>query len=132
MNTYFIETSVIVDFLRGKEKAVFAIKNLEGELVSSYFCLAELCEGVSLVKNKRRAEQSVIDFFSELDFIYGLDPEISRNFGFTRAGLKKRGKVIEDIDIFIAATCLSNDLILVTANARHFERIKNLKIIPVK
>ena len=41
--------------------------------------------------------------------------------------LKKDGKLIEDDDIFIGATALDNDAILVTNNERHLGRIKDLK-----
>ena len=35
---------------------------------------------------------------------------------------------IGDMDMFIAATALEEDLILVTGNTDHFERITDLKI----
>lgn len=45
------------------------------------------------------------------------------------ADLSNAGKLIEDDDIFIAATALENDAVLITNNERHLGRIKNLKII---
>ncbi|MBQ8014427.1 MAG: type II toxin-antitoxin system VapC family toxin [Treponema sp.] len=44
------------------------------------------------------------------------------------ADLKKSGEIIEDDDIFIGATALENNAILVTNNKRHLGRIKDLKI----
>ena len=43
------------------------------------------------------------------------------------ADLKNDGNIIEDDDVFIGATALENDAILVTNNERHLERIKDLK-----
>ena len=43
------------------------------------------------------------------------------------ADLKNNGNIIEDDDIFIGATALENDAILVTNNERHLGRIKDLK-----
>ena len=40
-----------------------------------------------------------------------------------------KGRQIEDNDIFIAATAIVNDCILVTANVKHFERVEELKLI---
>ena len=40
-----------------------------------------------------------------------------------------KGKLIEDNDIFIAATAIVNSCTLVTANAKHFERVEGLKVI---
>ncbi len=45
------------------------------------------------------------------------------------ADLKKRGRLIEDSDILIAASCLAHDYTLVTNNTKHFEHIKGLDIV---
>jgi len=128
MKKYFIETSVIISFLRGKKKAIELLEGIEGELSSSYICLAELYEGVSRVKEKAKAEKGVLEFFSGLNEVYGLDKEIAKNFGQIRAEFKQKGRVIEDLDIFLAATCLAYNLVLVTYNFKHFARVKNLEI----
>lgn len=44
------------------------------------------------------------------------------------ADLRQKGKLIEDADIFIGASALSNNAILVTNNEEHLGRIANLKI----
>ena len=43
--------------------------------------------------------------------------------------LKKKGELIEDADILIAAYCLVNDYVLVTNNLRHMGRIDDLKCV---
>jgi predicted nucleic acid-binding protein len=43
--------------------------------------------------------------------------------------LKRRGELIGDSDILIAAFCLVNDYTLVTNNVNDFERIDDLKIV---
>lgn len=131
MKRYFLETSVIINFLRGKQETIEMIKSLEGELVSSDVCLAELFEGVyrTPANERNKVEKGVRDFFAGLSEIYGLGSEIAEKFGQIRAELKKKGRVIEDLDILVAATCLAYDLILVTYNPKHFERIKELKIL---
>ena len=52
MKTYFLDTSVIIDYLRGKEEQVTLINELKGKLVSSYICLSELYEGIFRSKNE--------------------------------------------------------------------------------
>ena len=42
--------------------------------------------------------------------------------------LEKQGKKIGDMDMFIAATALEEDLIVVTGNVKHFSCINGLKI----
>lgn len=51
-----------------------------------------------------------------------------RKYGELRYLLESKGQKIGDMDMFIAATALEEDLILVTGNTEHFERIPGLKI----
>jgi len=44
------------------------------------------------------------------------------------ADLRKNGKTISHNDILIAGIAIMNDLILITNNTEHFERIKELEI----
>lgn len=129
MKRYFLETSFIVSFLRGKKEAIKTLEKIEEELVSSFICLAELYEGIYRVKKQKEAERSIITFFSGLSEILALDIETAKNFGRIRATLKGAGKVIEDLDILIAASCIAHNCILVTYNPKHFERIKGLEIL---
>ncbi len=128
MKKHFLDTSVIVAYLRGKKEAISILEELEGDLTSSFVCLAELYEGVFRVKDQKKVEQGVLDFFAGLSEVYGLDQSIAQLFGKVRAQLKKQGQVIEDLDIFLAATCLAYDLVLVTSNPKHFSKIKGLTI----
>jgi len=132
MTRYFLETSVIISYLRSEKGVVDAINRLEGELTSSYLCLAELYEGVARSKESKKVEQGVTDFFHGLDEIYGVDESIAKYFGTIRAALKKRGEIIEDMDILMAATCLAYEATLITANIKHFQRIENLKLFSLE
>lgn len=129
MKSYLVDTSIIISYLQGKDNVVKLLNNIEGKLTSSYICLAELYEGVSRVNNKLEIEKSVMDFFKSLSELYTVDEKVAKQFGKIRAKLKIGGNVIEDIDIFIAATCLVYDLTLITHNMKHFSRISNLKIL---
>ncbi len=44
------------------------------------------------------------------------------------AELMRRGELIEDADILIAASCLVEGMVLVTDNEEHFRRIEKLEI----
>lgn len=128
---YFVETSVIVDYLRGKVGSANIINNLKGEITSSYVCLAELYEGIYRSRQKSKDEEAVGYFFAGLSEIFGVDEEVAKKFGEIRAGLKKAGKVIEDMDIFMASTCLAYGLILVTRNYKHFSVVEGLEIVTI-
>ena len=49
-------------------------------------------------------------------------------YGSIRAHLEKQGKPLNHIDLQIASIALSNNLILITGNEKHFMRINDLKI----
>ena len=131
MKRFLLETSVIVEYLRGNKKIIDRIDRLEGELTSSYICMAELYEGVARFKTQNHIEEAVLQFFSGMSEIYAIDEMIAKQFGFIRAILKKEGQIIEDIDIFIGATCTAYNLSLVTLNQKHFSRIKNIQLLPL-
>ncbi|MCL2880457.1 MAG: PIN domain-containing protein [Treponema sp.] len=59
---------------------------------------------------------SVIDFNDSAAVIYGN----------IRAALEKSGKLLDNMDMLIAASALSAKAILVTHNIRHFSKIKGL------
>src|SRR5579859_2688565 len=120
MRSYLVETSVIIDYLRGKEQATSLLDSIDGNLSSSYICVAELYEGLYRITNRTKQEQAVQTFFNSLDLIYGLDREVAQKFGELRAALKQRGNVIEDFDLLLAATCIVYNLILITFNTKHF------------
>ncbi len=41
---------------------------------------------------------------------------------------KRKGTIIEPIDLLLAAQALSNNLVFVTNNTKEFNRIENLKL----
>lgn len=129
MSGYLLDTSVVIKYLKGTPEVVELIDGLEGEVFSSYLVLAELYEGI--FRSKNEVEQKILEYFSTFDKVFGLDEVVSKKFGKIRAELKQKGFIIEDIDIFIAATCLSYNLELVTLNKKHFERVKGLRILTV-
>lgn len=129
MTLYLLDTSVIIDYVRAKPQTVRLINDLHGSLASSYLCLAELYEGVYRVRDQKVEEHIFREFFSNLSQVFGLDAETAQIFGQLRAFLKARGKVIEDMDLMIAATCLRHNCTFVTENKKHFDRIPNLQIL---
>ncbi|MDY7015418.1 MAG: type II toxin-antitoxin system VapC family toxin [Cyanobacteriota bacterium] len=51
-----------------------------------------------------------------------------RHFGELKAQLRRRGQPIADFDLAIASVALAENLILVTNNTRHYERIAELQL----
>jgi tRNA(fMet)-specific endonuclease VapC len=60
--------------------------------------------------------------------IVNLNEGIIERFAETRSFLRRRGQLISDFDLLLAATALHHDLTVLTFNRRHFERIPDLKL----
>ena len=71
-----------------------------------------------LLKSERDRFLAVID-------VLPWQPESSEKYGDIKADLERRGKPIDDFDIAIAAIAMSHKCGVITANLKHFERIKD-------
>jgi predicted nucleic acid-binding protein len=93
----------------------------------SWATVAELYEGAFATSNP---EATVIEIRHAFATFGVLDPTnaVALRFGELRTFLRRRGQLIENFDLIIAATALQNDLTLVTLNRRHFERIPDLQL----
>ena len=128
MDSYFLDSSVIIEYLRNNKEVISFIDNFPHQLSSGYIVKSELYEGVYLSKNGEKTKKHLEIFFSGLDKIYGLNNSTALVFGKTRAKLRKAGMLIEDFDILIASICIANNLPLITLNTKHFTRIDGLKV----
>ena len=54
--------------------------------------------------------------------------EVVELFGMLKAQLEAKGQRVDDFDLVIASTALSHNLILVTNNTRHFQRIEGITL----
>jgi len=126
---YLIDTDWIIHYLNGNEPIVKKLVSLREEGLSiSIISLAELYEGIYYSTHPLSAEEALKDFLSGVS-ILDINYEICRIFGRERGYLRRKGILISDFDLLIASTCLYYNLILLTNNVRHFERIENLQIL---
>ena len=65
---------------------------------------------------------------AELFPIIQVTKAIMETFGEMKALLEERGQRLHDIDLLIASTAITHNLILVTNNIKHFGRIESLEI----
>lgn len=86
----------------------------------------ELYKGVSYIGSKK-LENDLKKFMESVEVLQ-LDSYIEQEAGKIYALLKKKGSIISDADILIAAIVIANNSILVTNNENHFKRIIDLKI----
>jgi tRNA(fMet)-specific endonuclease VapC len=126
---YLVDTDWIIHYLRGAEKVTQKLISVKVEgLAISMVSLAEIYEGVCQSPDPLANERVLKDFLTGVSVLQ-VDEEICKTFGKERARLRKQGKLIGDFDLLIASTCLHHNLILLTGNIKHFERVESLKIL---
>ena len=123
--TYLIDTDVCIELARKNPIVAEHVRTVgASECKISNVTLAEMFFGA--FKSGREKHFNDVSVISRLFESYPI--MYLRKYGELRYMLEKQGKKIGDMDMFIAATALEEDLILVTGNTEHFERIPGLKI----
>jgi predicted nucleic acid-binding protein len=96
-------------------------------LAVSIIAVAEIYKGAFRAPNPEEMLSSFREILASYPMLHLTDPIVER-FARMRAALRQQGQLIPDMDLLIAATALTHDLILVTRNVRYFERIADLQL----
>ena len=129
---YFLDTSIIVNLLRKKASATaFISDHIDDEIVTSSICEMEIFAGLYREEPVKLALQrnQVEDLFGSFYQVLPFDSHQAHIAGEIKASLAKRGDLIGDIDVLIAACAISANAILVTANLKHFSKVPNLQTL---
>jgi tRNA(fMet)-specific endonuclease VapC len=124
-----LDTSFIIDLLRGREEAVRRIKTLEAESTATNISspsIFELFVGISLTKKPDSEKRRIMDFLKSWGTLV-LDSECAARGGTIHGQLIKDGQPIDPEDSMIAAIALINDEVLLTKNSKHFSRVPDLR-----
>lgn len=119
-----LDTSVIIDFLRRKDKErslLYSLAKKDYQIHLSIITHTELYAGKSVWENKKAAIE-LETLFSGMNLLL-LDEEISKSAGKIKALYN-----IHLIDAIIAATAIYHELDLATLNLKDFQKIKGLKL----
>ena len=129
--SYLVDTDWIIDHFGRIQPVTRKMKELRPQGIAlSIISVAELYEGVFGSKDPTGNHKALSAFLRKFP-ILAIRPEICRIFGEKRARLRKKGTLIGDFDLLIAATCLYHGLILLTNNRRHFELIEGIEILSI-
>jgi len=119
-----LDSDILIAILKGRSEAIQKITKLEedGDSLSTTIITAyELFKGAYLSRKSEETLAKVTDAISELqifDLTYNACEEASR----ICRDLEKKGLVVGEFDILIAAIARANDQVLVTRD-EHFELI---------
>ena len=124
-NIFLLDTCVCIALLKKSPSIIQRLREVgTSNCRISDITLAELYFGAF-----KSGKEKHFNDVSEISKLFEKLPiQYTRKYGEIRWELEKRGLRIGDMDMFIAATALEEDLILVTGNVKHFERIPGLKI----
>ena len=126
--TYLIDTDWLIDVFVGVSHAVRTLRSLPTEKIGvSIVSHGEVFEGAFGFPDTPDRLARHRAFLGQY-YTFPLSGPIAEIFGSVRSDLRRSGRRISDLDILIGATAVHHDLILLTRNLRHFDRIPGLKI----
>ena len=117
MASYLLDTTVLIDYLRGRSVAVELLNTLVNQGHQIGVCcisVAELYAGVN--EAQRAGADRLID---ALDY-REVSREIAKEAGRYRYEFARQGSVLSTADTLVAATAIAYGSVLVTANAGDF------------
>ena len=125
------DTTAIITIERSHESIDALIAGRREEFFGiSIVTTAELLHGVERADTEERKlrrqafVEKVIEYFPAFPF----DLTVSRIYARIWAGIARKGWTVGAHDLIIAATAISRDYAVATANIRDFEKIPGLKI----
>ncbi len=129
MKPALIDTDILSRFLKGNTKVKEKFKNYLRTYNSINFSIITYYEILSGLKHKDANKQMNIFLeFASINIIFPLTIQSSENSAVIYADLRKKGTPVDDIDLLIAGIAIENNMIVVTNNTSHFERIEGLEV----
>ena len=122
-NIFLLDTCVCIALLKKSPSIIQRLREVgTSNCRISDITLAELYFGAF-----KSGKEKHFNDVSEISKLFEKLPiQYTRKYGEIRWELEKRGLRIGDMDMFIAATALEENLVLVTGNVKHFKRIPGL------
>src|SRR5688572_24559846 len=125
---YLLDADWAINSLAGRRQASAILNQLLPQRVTiSWITVGELYEGAFHSANPQDHIAILREFLSSFHIV-GVNDPIMERFAQLRALLRRRGELIPDFDLIVAATALHYDLIVLTFNIRHFSRIPDLRL----
>lgn len=125
-----LDTDTLSEILKAKDpQTLKKARNYlaqHGRFTFSLITRYEILRGLKA----KRARTKLVDFkrFCRVSEILPLTDPIIGQAADLYADLKRRGQLISDADLLIAATALESGRVLVTNNVAHFQRIASLQV----
>ena len=130
--THLLDTSVYSQWLRPKPVQTAMDrwqKHGDQSLVISSICEAEVLYGIALnppnaAALRQRYDTRLKRRLTQLP----VDADVAATFATLKATCKQRGTLVPEMDLLIASTALTHNLVVATLNFRHFKLCPGLVI----
>jgi tRNA(fMet)-specific endonuclease VapC len=125
---FLLDTDTVIYWLKGRTQVLENLSQHPGDFMGiSMLTLMELYYGAHKSQKQAANLAKVRTLESRLP-VLDVSREIADVYGLQKSLLKKQGTPLDDFDLAIAATALVHNLVLVTNNMRHYQRIAGLKL----
>jgi tRNA(fMet)-specific endonuclease VapC len=127
MEKYLLDTNICIFYFKEKyniEKQLLQV-GFENCAISE-ITLAELIYGAECSADVEKNMAFINAFIHKIQVLPILN--VINLYAKEKALLRKSGKLIDDLDIFIGATAIANNMILITDNEKHLNRLSNIRI----
>lgn len=125
-----LDTTILIDALRGKEAAkrkIIELEELKEALFTTQINVLELYRGAYL-SNKSEEGLEKIKNLLEAFSILSINDDVYEWFAALSYEMQARGESINDFDELIAAITMTNGAAIITRD-EHFNRVPGLKVI---
>jgi len=125
---YLLDTDTIIYAIKGEPQVTRRLEETAGQPKAvSVITYGELFFG-AMKSAAPQANLAKVRRVGELFPVIEVSRAVMETFGSLKAELQKRGEVVDDFDLVIAATALVHSYSLVTNNQRHFRNIPGLRL----
>ena len=127
MKKYLIDTNICVYYIKGQFNLHEKFTEIGADnLYISEITIAELKYGIENSTKKKDNRKTVERFITSIQIV----PIIGSLdiYAKEKARLKKKGQLIDDFDLLIGSSAIANEMVLVTRNVKHFNRISSINI----
>lgn len=130
MLTVLLDTSFLIDFLRGSasaEKKLRYYTESYEPLTTTPINAAELFKGAYLAKGRKAEVAKAKGMLEHLELL-DLSVAVCEKYGSLISELRSKGPPIGDLDTLIASAAIVHRQILLSRNKAHFERVPGLAL----
>ncbi len=129
MKPALIDTNILSFFFRNHSLVVENFQSylkVHSQINISIITYYEIVSGLK----HRDAQKQLTSFLNFVSYhtVLPLTTTSTKISADIYANLRKQGTPVDNIDILIAGVAIANDLILVTNNLKHFQKIEGLEI----